>query len=143
MAGSGLSWGLLRVLRRRGSNRDGRVAETGGAAVFIVRDGVVSTPSITESVLESITRSLVIELLLAEGVPVVERPIDRTELYIADEVFLAGTLAEITPVTRIDRFEVGHGVRGQRTAVLQASYSQLCHGTLPGFERWTTPLSIG
>jgi branched-chain amino acid aminotransferase len=83
-------------------NQDGRVAEGIAACLLLVRDGVVFTPPATEGALESITLDIVEELAREEGIDLVRRPIDRSELYIADEVGLTGTLAEITFVRSID-----------------------------------------
>ncbi len=81
--------------------------------VFMVRDGVVVTPPVTENILEGITRRSVIELLQQElGMQVVERPIDRTEIYICDEFFITGTAAEVTAVTRVDYRPIGSGKMG-------------------------------
>jgi len=79
---------------------------------MMVRDGQLVTPGVTESILESITRASIIELARDLGVEVVERAIDRTELYIADEVFFCGTAAEITVIGSVDRYVVGNGDRG-------------------------------
>jgi branched-chain amino acid aminotransferase len=83
-------------------NRSGRVAEGIAACVLLVRDGVVSTPPPSEGALESITLRIVTELARDEGISIVQRPVDRSELYIADELGLTGTLAEITPISAID-----------------------------------------
>jgi branched-chain amino acid aminotransferase len=114
----------------------GKVAETGGAAVFVVRDGVASTPRGTDSVLESITRDSAIALLGELGVPVREREVDRTELYIADEVFLTGTLCEITPVTAVDRFALP--APGPVTSLLQERYLAACRSGREDGRGWLT-----
>jgi branched-chain amino acid aminotransferase len=118
--------------------RTGKVAETGGAAVFLLRDGVVSTPRATDSILESITRDSAIALLREADVPVQEREIDRTELYVADEVFLTGTLCEITPVVAVDRFEVGSAAPGPITKSLQDAYYTACHSGAADRLDWLT-----
>jgi branched-chain amino acid aminotransferase len=120
-------------------NRAGRVAETAGASVFVVRRGQVSTPGVSESILESITRRCAIELLSESGITTVERPVDRTELYIADEVFLTGTLCEITPVISVDGFPVGGGKPGPVTAALQKVYYRACQADRPETRGWLTP----
>jgi branched-chain amino acid aminotransferase len=104
------------------------VAETGGAAVFVVRDGVVATPSLADGVLDGITRKVVIELLRDRlDIPVVERAIPRTELYIADEAFLCGTLDEVRAIGSID--EVGLGsAPGPVTAAVRSRYLDACCG---------------
>jgi len=96
--------------RRRGYsdmillNRWGRVAEATGACVLMLRDGKVATPPPAEGALESITVEIIGEICRSLGIEFIKRPIDRTELYIAEELYLAGTLAELTPVRRIDEF---------------------------------------
>jgi branched-chain amino acid aminotransferase len=117
-------------------SRSGKVAETGGAAVFIVRDGVASTPRGTDSTLESITRDSAIALLGELGVSVREREVDRTELYIADEVFLTGTLSEITPVTAVDRFTLP--APGPLTRSLQERYLAACRAGPEDGRNWLT-----
>ncbi|MEV0777474.1 aminotransferase class IV [Streptomyces sp. NPDC050433] len=108
-------------------NSRGQVAETGGASVFVVRDGQVFTPPIGDSILESITRESVIRLLVDDlGVTVTERSVDRTELLIADEVFLTGTLCELTPVRQIDGLAVGSSVPGPTTLAVQRRYLEEC-----------------
>src|SRR5690606_8006739 len=89
-------------------NQFERVAETGGSCVFIVRDGTIATPPASEGCLESITVEIAECLAEELGMPVIRRPIDRSELYIADEIALVGTLAEITPVLSVD----GHSCTG-------------------------------
>ncbi len=87
-------------------NQWGRVAEATGAGVLMVREGKVITPPASEGALESITTEIIGDICASMGVEFVTRPIDRTELYVADEIYLAGTLAEITPVRRIDDFSL-------------------------------------
>ena len=87
-------------------NQYGRVAEATGACVLMVRDGCVITPPASEGRLESITLEIVRRICHSRAIPFVERPIDRTELHIADELRLVGTLAELTPVTRVDDYEL-------------------------------------
>lgn len=120
-------------------NRAGHVAETAGASVFVVRRGQVATPGASESILESITRRCAIELLSESGVTTVERPVDRTELYVADEVFLTGTLCEITPVISVDGFPVGGGKPGPVTEVLQKAYYRVCQAGRSETRGWLAP----
>jgi branched-chain amino acid aminotransferase len=85
-------------------NREGKISEAPGACIFIVRNGALITPPITASILESITRDTVIDIAKDDiGLTVIERDIDRTELYICDEIFLCGTAAEITPIVSVDK----------------------------------------
>ena len=120
--------------------RDGKVAEGAGACLFMVRGGVLVTPSITSSVLESITRETVIALADDMGLAVEQRPVDRTELYLAEEIFLCGSAAEITPVTSIDRFTVSKGVPGSVTLALLEAYHAIAGGEDPSFPEWRTAI---
>lgn len=110
---------------------DGHVCELSAANIFIVRDGVVITPASTNDLLEGITRQTVIELARQElSLKVVERAIDLTELYIADEVFASGTSANIAPVLTIDNRTIGDGVVGPITASLQSLHKRVLKGQL-------------
>lgn len=120
-------------------NRAGHVAETAGASVFVVRRGQVATPHTSESILESITRRCAIELLSESGTTVVERAVDRTELYVADEVFLTGTLCEITPVVSVDGIPIGLGKPGPVTEALQTAYYSACQAGRADPRGWLTP----
>jgi branched-chain amino acid aminotransferase len=91
-------------------------------------------------VLAGITRASVIEIARDKGIPVVEEAITRDELYIADEVFLTGTAAEVTPVREVDRRRIGAGTRGPVTRALQAAFFDVVAGREPKYERWLTHL---
>ncbi|MGN9908686.1 branched-chain amino acid transaminase [Phytohabitans sp. LJ34] len=120
-------------------NRQGKVAETGGASVFLVRDGRIVTPHVGSSILESITRRSAIELLTAElGLRVDEREVERSELYVADEVFLTGTLCEITPVVDVDGLEIGDRKPGPVTRELQERYYAACRQGQADRRGWLT-----
>lgn len=120
-------------------NSAGKVAEAPGACVMLVRDGVLITPDLTSSVLESITRDALIVLAREElGLRVEERQVDRTELYVADEVFLCGTAAEITPVVEVDKYEVGSGTIGQVTRVLMRAFESALRGFGDPRSAWRT-----
>ncbi len=101
---------------------DGHVCELSAANIFLVRDGVLITPSPDHDILEGITRRTVLEFAKELGTPVQERTVDLTELYIADEVFASGTSANITPIIEIDARKVGAGTAGPLTAQLQEQY---------------------
>ncbi len=118
---------------------DGRVSEATGENIFLVRDGTLYTPPL-HTILEGLTRSTVIELARDKGIQVVERPITRDELYVADEVFLTGTAAEVTPVREVDRRVVGRGFRGPLTKLLQSTFFQVVAGRERKYERWLTYL---
>ena len=122
-------------------NRHGTVAEGTGATFFMVRKGKVVTPPVTSDILESITRSTLIESLCpALGMDVVEREIARTELYVADEAFFCGSGYEITPITSIDRFPLGDGKIGQATQRLLNAYISVVRGVDQRFPEWRTPV---
>jgi branched-chain amino acid aminotransferase len=118
---------------------DGYAAEGCGENLFIVRDGKVKTPPIA-TVLEGITRGSAIDLLRAVGVTVTEERFTRDEIYIADEAFLTGTAAEITPMRSLDDRIIGAGKPGPVTKRLQDSYFQVIRGARPEFEGWLTYL---
>jgi len=117
--------------------QEGHVSEGSAMNFFIVRDGVLITPSVTENILEGITRRTIIELALAElGLETVERPVDRTEIYICDELFLTGSAAQITAVTRVDHRPVGTGVMGPITTQLRALFNDIVRGNHPKYSHW-------
>jgi len=105
--------------------------------IFMLRDGVLVTPPVTENILEGITRRSVMELAKEElGLAVVERPIDRSEIYICDEFFLTGTAAQITVVTKVDHRPVGEGVMGPVADSLRKIYDEILHGNNPKYVHW-------
>ena len=106
---------------------DGYVAEGTGENIFIVRDGVIKTTPIT-TVLEGITRNCVLSIAKNNNIKVVEQKFTRDELYIADEVFLSGTAAEITPVREVDNRKIGKGKPGKITKMVQNQYSEMVKG---------------
>ena len=121
--------------------QEGHVSEGSAENVFIVRDGVLITPPVTENILEGITRRSVMELAREElGIPVVERPIDRTEIYICDELFLTGTAAQITAVTRVDHRPVGNGKMGPITSKLRELFEKVVRGKMPKYRHWNIPV---
>ena len=110
-------------------NANGYIAEGSGENIFIIRDGKLITPSVNEHILEGITRYLVIKLAKEDlNLEVIERPISRSELYIADEVFMTGTAAEITPIIEIDNRKIGNGEVGPITKNLQKIFFQAVRG---------------
>jgi branched-chain amino acid aminotransferase len=112
----------------------GNVSEGSGENVFIVRDGVLSTPGHTNSILDGITRRSVIQIAADLGYPVEERDIARAELFLADEVFLTGTAAELVPVREVDDHDIGRP--GEITRVIQAKYEDALHGRAPEYLEW-------
>ena len=113
----------------------GLVSEASGENVFVVRDGVLQTPPL-HSVLDGITRATVCELARHRDIPVEERLISRDDLYVADEIFLTGTAAEVTPIREVDHRAIGNGSRGPVTKTLQEAYFDVVAGRDPGFERY-------
>ncbi|MBS7707746.1 branched-chain amino acid transaminase [Chelatococcus asaccharovorans] len=123
-------------------NQQGNVAESPSSCVFMVREGVLITPPVTEDILESITRDTVMRLARDRlGVRVQERPVGRSEVYICDELFLCGTGHEILPVAEIDGYAVGDGIPGPLTRRLQALYDDCVSGRLPDYVHWLTPVA--
>jgi branched-chain amino acid aminotransferase len=119
---------------------DGHASEGSAENLFIVRDGVLITPPITDDILEGITRAGLIELASDIGLTVIERSIDRSELYIADEVFMCGTGAQLSPVVEVDRRPVGGGTVGPITARLKDRYFDIVRGKVPEYRHWVTPI---
>ena len=119
---------------------EGHVAEGSAENLFIVRDGVLITPSVSEDILEGITRAGVMEIAAHLNIPVKERQIDRSELYIADEVFLCGTGAQVSPVTSVDHRPVGDGKVGPISRQISKTYFDAVRGKLPAFRHWVTPI---
>ncbi|HET8628568.1 MAG TPA: branched-chain amino acid transaminase [Thermomicrobiales bacterium] len=121
-------------------NTQGKVAEGPGSCLMVVRDGQLITPGVTDSILESITRSSLLELARDLGLEAVERTIDRTELYIADEVFMCGTSAEITPIGMVDHYTIGDGGEGPITTRLERAFHDAVRGKDERYARWVTPV---
>jgi branched-chain amino acid aminotransferase len=120
-------------------NANGHVAEGPGMCVFMVRGGRAVTPSITSSILESVTRDTVLTLCRDElGVEAVERDVDRSELYAADELFFCGTAWEVTPIVAVDGIAVGDGTPGPITRRLQSAYFDLVEGRTADARGWLT-----
>ncbi|MCH8093304.1 MAG: branched-chain amino acid transaminase [Chloroflexi bacterium] len=118
-------------------NNDGHLAEGSAENVFMMRNGVLNTPPITDNILEGITRRTVIELAQAElGLEVMERSIDRTEVYLCDELFLTGTAAQITAVTRVDFRDIGTGEMGPVTRQLREIYEKIVRGQESKYTHW-------
>ncbi len=122
-------------------NDQGEVSESPGACFMMVRDGRVITPPVSADILEGITRESLIDLYRAElGVEVVERDIDRTELYIADEAFFCGSGAEVQPIVEIDHYKVGDGRPGPLTTKIQNLYFDIAKGRVAKYRHWLTPV---
>ncbi len=117
-------------------NRDGYISEGSGENVFVVNDGVVHTPPISDGCLEGITRDSVIHLLRDANVAVKEHSLTRASLYYADEVFLCGTAAEVTPLREVDDRPIGTGKPGPITKMVQAAFADLVRGRIERYEHW-------
>lgn len=117
----------------------GMVCEGSGENIFVVRDGVICTPPHTASILDGISRKSVIQIARDLGYTVVERDIARSELYMAEEVFLCGTAAELVPVREIDDHSLGGP--GEITKVVQARYEDALHGRAPEYHEWLDVVS--
>jgi branched-chain amino acid aminotransferase len=124
--------------------QEGHISEGSAMNVFMVKNGAVITPPITENILEGITRRTAIELAQVElGLPVIERQIDRTEVYLCDELFMTGTAAEIIAVTKVDHHSIGLGLMGPVVSELRSLFSDAVHGRLSRFRKWNTPVYAG
>jgi branched-chain amino acid aminotransferase len=122
-------------------NKDGHIAEGSVANLFMVRNGSVVTPPITDDILEGITRATFMTLLQEEmGITTVERSIDRTELLLAEEAFLAGTGAQIVPITRVDHRPIGGGRPGRLTLELRDLYFEVVRGKRAKYRSWCQPV---
>ncbi|MEW5785230.1 MAG: branched-chain amino acid transaminase [Bacillota bacterium] len=122
-------------------NNYGKVSEAPGSCIFIVRDRQLITPPITASILESITRATIIEIAEKEfNLKVSEREVERTELYIADEIFLCGTAMEIVSVLSVDKLEINQGNPGITTTKLRNKYFEIVRGTNRRYINWLTPI---
>jgi branched-chain amino acid aminotransferase len=114
----------------------GYVCEGTGENVYVVRDGVIATPGQGNAILDGITRRSMIQIARDLGYTIVERDIARAELYLADEVFLSGTAAEIVPVREVDDHKVGTGKPGEITRVLQSAFDDAIHGRSERYREW-------
>ncbi|WP_457679890.1 branched-chain amino acid transaminase [Thermovibrio sp.] len=122
-------------------NPDGTVAEGSGENVFMVRGGKLFTTPPSSNILEGITRNAVITLAKEElGLEVIERPILRSELYVADELFYTGTAAQVAPVVQVDHVVIGNGEIGPITRELQRVYFKAVKGEIEKYKGWLTPV---
>ncbi|MHB8242077.1 MAG: branched-chain amino acid transaminase [Solirubrobacteraceae bacterium] len=119
----------------------GYVCEGTGENVYLVRDGAIVTPGQSNSILDGITRRSVIQIARDLGYTVVERDIGRAEMYLAEEMFLSGTAAELVPVREIDDHRIGTGKPGEVTRVLQAAFDDAIHGRSERYREWLDPVS--
>lgn len=123
--------------------QEGHLSEGSAMNVFMIREGKLHTPLITENILEGITRKTAM-LIASEilGLEVVERPIDRTEVYLCEELFLTGTAAQITAVTMVDYRKIGSGTMGPITADMRSTYDDMVRGKLPAYRNLVEPVYV-
>ncbi len=121
--------------------QDGHVSEGSGENIFVILDGKLVTPPSSDNILKGITRDAVIQIARSElRMDIVERPLDRSEPYIADECFMTGTAANVTPVVEIDHRSVGSGKVGKVTRQVQRFYHDITRGNNTKYSRWSTPV---
>lgn len=122
-------------------NQNGHISEGSAMNIFMVRGNTVVTPPVTDNILEGITRRSIIQIISDElQLPVVERPIDRTEVYICDELFMTGTAAQVVAVTKVDFSPVGNGIMGPVTSRLRELYDQIVRGEVEKYHQWNFPV---
>jgi len=121
-------------------NSRGKVSEASGMNLFLVRDGVLITPGVDQDILEGITRASVLELARDMGIPTLERPVDKSELFIADEVFLSGTAAKVTPVRRVESTDL----RSERPVMdaIRERLTAITEGRDPAYDHWVTRVRL-
>ena len=117
---------------------NGKVSEGPGGCIFLLRNGNLITPNITSGILESITRDSILEISKKIKLKTETRDVDRTELYIADEIFYCGTGQEIMPILSVDKMLAGDGTPGKITKLLQHEFTEIVRGNNSNFEKWIT-----
>lgn len=123
-------------------NENGKVSEGSASNLCLVRYGTLITPPVTANVLEGITRRSLLQVARDMGIPVEEREVDRTELYVADELFFCGTGVQVVPVGEVDRRPVGNGETGLITAQLRERFHGIVRGQVPEYADWLTPVPV-
>jgi len=122
-------------------NDEGKVSECPGSCIFIIRDNKLITPSIDSSILESITRDTIINFVINDfNLKIEERKVDRTELYIADEIFICGSAVEIMPIIEVDGYIINNGKVGTITKNLHDYYIKIVTNEIPKYSYWLTPI---
>ena len=119
---------------------DGHISEGSAENIFLVRDGRLVTPPVSDDILEGITRAGIMEIAAELGIPVVERSIDRSEIYVAREAFFCGTGAQISPIIEVDRRPIGTGAIGPLTARIKDRYFDIVRGNVPAYAHWLIPV---
>jgi branched-chain amino acid aminotransferase len=122
-------------------NQDGHVSEGAAMNLFLAKEGMLHTPSVSQNILEGITRNTIIEISREElGIRTMERAVDRTELYTADEVFFCGTLAEVVSVGSIDQRPINSGKMGKITREVIRLFYEMVHGEIEKYKKWLNPV---
>lgn len=140
-------WGLLQA-REAGFDFpiflgvDGKVSESSGSCLFLVRNNKIITPSLNSSILESITRETLISMARDMKWDIEDRSVDRTELYLAEEAFLCGSAAEISPIIEIDGHRIGNGEIGLKTKTLLTKYLKVVSSEESYYQNWVTPVTL-
>ena len=120
----------------------GKVCEGTGENLFLVRDGVIATPPLTASILDGINRRAAIEIARDLGYEVVEKDLDRSDLYLSDEIFMTGTAAELTPIREVDDHPIGTGEPGGITRAVQSVFEDALHGRAERYRHWLDPVPV-
>ena len=120
----------------------GKVCEGTGENLFLVRDGVIATPPQTASILDGINRRAAIEIARDLGYEVVEKDLDRSDLYLSDEIFMTGTAAELTPIREVDDHPIGTGEPGEITRAVQSVFEDALHGRAERYRHWLDPVPV-
>ena len=120
---------------------NGHASEASAANLFVVRGDVLLTPPVSDDILEGVTRKAIITLAQDAGIPVEVRSIDRSELYVCDEVFLCGTGVQVSPVIEVDHRAVGTGAVGPISRLISERYFKAVRGNLPDYRSWLTPIA--
>lgn len=120
-------------------NEFGKVSEGPGSCFFMVKNGTLITPQLTDAVLESITRNTIVEIAKGMGIKVIERSVDRTELYTCDEAFLCGSAMEVTPVLNIDKYQITEDI-GAITDKIHRMYLDIAMGKVEEYKNEITPI---
>lgn len=123
-------------------SEDGHVAEGSAMNLFIVRNGVLITPAFSENILEGITRRTIVKIAEDMGIPTMDRVVDRTELYVADEAFFSGTGAQVAWINKIDDRIIADGKRGPITSKIQDTFFEIVRGNNQKYAEWCTKIKI-
>ncbi|MEO8462246.1 MAG: aminotransferase class IV, partial [Chloroflexota bacterium] len=122
---------------------DGHASEASAANMFVIRNGVLLTPPVSDDILEGVTRKAILDLAAVLEIPVEVRSIDRSEIYVADEMFLCGTGVQVSAVIELDHRPVGSGEVGPITHRIREAYFDAVRGRTPALSHWVTPIPIG